>query len=105
MAYKSNKTSSSTAAQNMKYEVADEMGVTLGADSTAYDNGRVGGEITRKLVSEGMKKVDVNSMKEETANELGVSLGAQATARSNGSVGGSMTKKLVQKGKEQSNNN
>lgn len=35
----------------MKYEIADEFGVQLGADSTARENGQVGGEITKRLVS------------------------------------------------------
>lgn len=34
----------------MKQEIAEEFGVTLGADTTARDNGRVGGEMTRRLV-------------------------------------------------------
>lgn len=35
----------------MKYEVASELGVNLGPDATARQNGSVGGEITRRLVS------------------------------------------------------
>ena len=34
----------------MKYEIANELGVNLGADATARQNGSVGGEITRRLV-------------------------------------------------------
>lgn len=34
----------------MKYEIANEFGVNLGADATARQNGSVGGEITRRLV-------------------------------------------------------
>lgn len=34
----------------MKYEIAQEFGVSLGADATARMNGRVGGEMTRRLV-------------------------------------------------------
>lgn len=37
-------------SEQMKYEVAEEFGVTLGADATARQNGSVGGEITRRLV-------------------------------------------------------
>lgn len=56
MANKTNKTSSNNAkTKNMKYEVADEMGVTLGADATARENGSVGGQITKKLVQNGKK--------------------------------------------------
>lgn len=34
----------------MKYEIAQEFGVSLGADSTARQNGSVGGEITKRLI-------------------------------------------------------
>ena len=34
----------------MKEEIAEEFGVKLGADTSARDNGRVGGEMTRRLV-------------------------------------------------------
>ncbi|EOO71554.1 MULTISPECIES: alpha/beta-type small acid-soluble spore protein [Bacillus cereus group] len=39
-----------SAIEQMKYEIAQEFGVTLGADSTARANGSVGGEITKRLV-------------------------------------------------------
>ena len=39
------------ALNNMKYEIANELGVNLGPDATARQNGSVGGEITRRLVS------------------------------------------------------
>lgn len=35
----------------MKYEIASEFGVNLGAETTARENGSVGGEITKRLVS------------------------------------------------------
>ncbi|KWW12577.1 MULTISPECIES: alpha/beta-type small acid-soluble spore protein [Bacillaceae] len=38
------------ALQQMKYEIASEFGVNLGADTTARANGSVGGEITKRLV-------------------------------------------------------
>lgn len=38
------------ALDQMKYEIAQEFGVTLGADSSARANGSVGGEITKRLV-------------------------------------------------------
>ncbi|MBT2604659.1 alpha/beta-type small acid-soluble spore protein [Bacillus sp. ISL-53] len=38
------------ALQQMKYEIASEFGVTLGADTTSRANGSVGGEITKRLV-------------------------------------------------------
>ncbi|MBJ6949685.1 alpha/beta-type small acid-soluble spore protein [Vibrio cholerae] len=39
-----------SAIEQMKYEIAQEFGVTLGPDSTARANGSVGGEITKRLV-------------------------------------------------------
>ncbi|WNS78612.1 alpha/beta-type small acid-soluble spore protein [Domibacillus sp. DTU_2020_1001157_1_SI_ALB_TIR_016] len=38
------------AIDQMKYEIASEFGVQLGADTTARENGSVGGEITKRLV-------------------------------------------------------
>ncbi|KGP72240.1 alpha/beta-type small acid-soluble spore protein [Pontibacillus yanchengensis] len=38
------------ALDQMKTEIAQEFGVTLGPDSTARQNGSVGGEITKRLV-------------------------------------------------------
>ena len=40
----------SQAIDQMKYEIASEFGVNLGADTTARANGSVGGEITKRLV-------------------------------------------------------
>ena len=39
------------ALEQMKYEIANEFGVTLGPDTTARQNGSVGGEITKRLVA------------------------------------------------------
>jgi small acid-soluble spore protein A (major alpha-type SASP) len=39
------------ALDQMKYEIAQEFGVSLGADTTSRANGSVGGEITKRLVS------------------------------------------------------
>ncbi|THE14772.1 alpha/beta-type small acid-soluble spore protein [Bacillus timonensis] len=39
------------AIDQMKYEIATEFGVNLGADTTSRANGSVGGEITKRLVS------------------------------------------------------
>jgi small acid-soluble spore protein A (major alpha-type SASP) len=39
------------ALDQMKYEIASEFGVNLGADTTARENGSVGGEITKRLVA------------------------------------------------------
>ncbi|MFT9847296.1 small, acid-soluble spore protein, alpha/beta type [Aneurinibacillus sp. REN35] len=38
------------ALDQMKYEIASEFGVQLGADTTSRQNGSVGGEITKRLV-------------------------------------------------------
>ena len=42
------------AIENMKYEIASEFGVNLGPDSTSRANGTVGGEITKRLVQNGL---------------------------------------------------
>jgi hypothetical protein len=39
------------ALDQMKYEIAQEFGVQLGADTTSRQNGSVGGEITKRLVA------------------------------------------------------
>ena len=44
---------SKQALDNMKYEIARELGITLGADTTSRLNGTVGGEMTRRLVKLG----------------------------------------------------
>ena len=38
------------ALDQMKYEIAYEFGVNLGAETTSRANGSVGGEITKRLV-------------------------------------------------------
>ncbi|GMA60131.1 alpha/beta-type small acid-soluble spore protein [Alicyclobacillus fastidiosus] len=39
------------ALSQMKYEIASEFGVQLGAETTSRQNGSVGGEITKRLVA------------------------------------------------------
>ena len=39
------------AIDQMKYEIAQEFGVQLGADTSSRANGSVGGEITKRLVA------------------------------------------------------
>lgn len=39
------------ALEQMKYEIASEFGVQLGANTTSRENGSVGGEITKRLVA------------------------------------------------------
>lgn len=41
------------AIENLKYEVARELGIQLGADTSSRLNGTVGGEMTKRLVNLG----------------------------------------------------
>ena len=41
------------AIEKMKYEISNELGVTMGPDATSRANSSVGGEITRRLVQMG----------------------------------------------------
>ncbi len=45
------------AIEKMKYEIASELGVTMGPDATSRANGSVGGEITRRLVQMGQERL------------------------------------------------
>ena len=45
----------------MKYEIASEFGVNLGADTTSRANGSVGGEITKRLVKMAEQQFSGNS--------------------------------------------
>ena len=45
------------AIDKMKYEIANEFGVNLGPDTTSRANGSVGGEITKRLVRQGMSNI------------------------------------------------
>ncbi|MDD6878856.1 MAG: alpha/beta-type small acid-soluble spore protein [bacterium] len=45
------------AIDKMKYEIANEFGVNLGPDTTSRANGTVGGEITKRLVRQGMNQL------------------------------------------------
>ena len=45
------------AIDQMKYEIASEQGVQLGADATARQNGSVGGEITKRLVKQAQSQL------------------------------------------------
>lgn len=42
---------SKQAMDQMKAEIANELGVNLGPDSTSRQNGSVGGQITKRLVN------------------------------------------------------
>lgn len=54
---------SKEAIQNLKYEIANELGITLGADTTSRLNGTVGGEMTRRLVRLGQQSLAGNYQK------------------------------------------
>ncbi|MCU9595253.1 alpha/beta-type small acid-soluble spore protein [Caldibacillus thermolactis] len=45
------------ALEQMKYEIAQEFGVNLGADTTSRANGSVGGEITKRLVQMAQQQI------------------------------------------------
>ena len=49
------------ALEQMKYEIAQEFGVNLGAETTARANGSVGGEITKRLVSMAQQQLSGGS--------------------------------------------
>jgi len=49
------------AVDNMKAEIANEFGVNLGPDTTARQNGSVGGEITKRLVTQAQQQMGQNS--------------------------------------------
>ena len=46
------------ALDQMKYEIASEFGVNLGADTTSRANGSVGGEITKRLVKMAQQQLN-----------------------------------------------
>ena len=45
------------ALDQMKTEIANEFGVHLGPDTTSRQNGSVGGEITKRLVSQAQQQL------------------------------------------------
>lgn len=49
------------ALEQMKYEIAREFGITLGADTASRANGTVGGEMTRRLVQLGEQQLGKTS--------------------------------------------
>ncbi len=50
-----------SALDSMKYEIAQEFGVTLGPDATARANGSVGGEITKRLIAMAQQQLSEKS--------------------------------------------
>ncbi len=49
------------AIDQMKYEIANELGVNMGPEATARQNGSVGGEITRRLVKMAQSSLGGNN--------------------------------------------
>jgi hypothetical protein len=45
------------ALDQMKTEIANEFGVQLGPDTTSRQNGSVGGEITKRLVTQAQQQL------------------------------------------------
>ena len=45
------------AIDQMKYEIANELGVQMGPDTSSRQNGSVGGEITKRLVNMGKAQI------------------------------------------------
>lgn len=59
------------AIQQMKQEIAAELGITLGADTSARDNGKVGAEMTKRLVELGQQSLmNMNHQTTEQENQL-----------------------------------
>lgn len=49
--------SSKKVLENLKYEIANELGVNLGPNTTSRLNGSVGGEMTKRLVELGKRQI------------------------------------------------
>ena len=49
------------ALNQMKLEIANELGVNMGPDATSRANGSVGGEITKRLVKMGQEQMSRSS--------------------------------------------
>lgn len=53
---------SKQAIKNLKYEIARELGINLGPDTSSRLNGTVGGEITKRLVELGKQYYEKKNM-------------------------------------------
>lgn len=53
------------AIDQMKAEIANEFGVTLGADTSARQNGSVGGEITKRLVAMAQQQMSSSQQNQQ----------------------------------------
>ena len=45
------------SVDQMKYEIAKELGVNFGRTATAQENGAVGGEITKRLIAQAKQNL------------------------------------------------
>ena len=59
---------SKNSVEKMKYGIANEFGVNLGANASSRDNGIVGGEITKRLIENGMKQSNSSSSNSKKGN-------------------------------------
>lgn len=73
------------------------------SSKSSQENGRLGGNMTKRAVERAKQTTDTEALKQEIASELGINPGKNATAEENGRVGGEMTKKLYEKGKKRNN--
>jgi len=46
------------ALEQMKYEIAQELGIQLGPETTSRANGSVGGEMTKRLVQLAQRQLN-----------------------------------------------
>ena len=54
----------------MKYEIANEFGVNLGANASSRENGIVGGQMTKRLIENSRSKSSsTNSKKQSKAKK------------------------------------
>ena len=58
-----------SSVEKMKYEIANEFGVNLGATASSRDNGIVGGEITKRLVESGKNRSKSSSNSNKKNNK------------------------------------
>lgn len=62
---------SKNTIDKMKYEIANEFGVNLGPDASSRANGRVGGEMTKRLVENGMNQSKSTSSSNKQSKQRG----------------------------------
>ncbi|HAX73254.1 MAG TPA: small, acid-soluble spore protein, alpha/beta type [Firmicutes bacterium] len=46
------------AVDQMKYEIANELGVNFGPRASAIENGKVGGEVTKRLIAQAKAQLN-----------------------------------------------